>query len=268
MNPDFDLTGRAALVTGSTYGIGWSIATALARAGCDVMLNGRHPEPAAELVAELEALGVAAAFSQGDMARPDDNARVVAETFARFPAADILVNNAGSFFDTDFVEMTAARFDQTFALNVRGQFLTTQAFVKACLARDAAGGRVILMSSANALQSESGSVAYDASKGALAAMCRALAIELGPLGFTVNCLAPGLIYTPLTATWIDSRPEARRHYEQSAPLRRIGVGDEIGPAAVYLSARAGRYMTGQLMVIDGGLTAQQIPPAPGGIGCD
>lgn len=268
MNPDFDLTGRAALVTGSTYGIGWSIAEALARAGCAVMLNGRKPEPAPDLLAELAAFGVEAAFAQGDMAVPEDNERVVAETFARFPAADILVNNAGSFFDTDFVDMTVARFDQTFALNVRGQFLTTQAFVKACRARDDRGGRIVLMSSANALQSEAGSVAYDASKGALTAMCRALAIELGPLGFTVNCLAPGLIYTPLTARWIDAKPAARQHYEQSAPLGRIGESDEIGPAAVYLVAPAGRYMTGQVLVMDGGLTAQQIPPAPGGIGED
>ncbi len=268
MNPDFDLTGRAALVTGSTYGIGWAIAEALARAGCAVMLNGRRPEPAAELLGRLQALGVEAGFSQGDMSRPEDNRRVVAETFERFAGADILVNNAGSFFDTDFLDMTPERFDQTFALNVRGQFLTTQAFVKRCRARDDRGGRIVLMSSANALQSEPGSVAYDASKGALAAMCRALAIELGPLRFTVNCLAPGLIYTPLTAGWIDAKPEARRHYEQSAPLGRIGVADEIGPAAVYLAAPAGRYMTGQILVLDGGLTAQQIPPAPGGIGYD
>ena len=268
MNPDFDLTGRAALITGSTYGIGWSIAEALARAGCSVMLNGRKPEIAESLIAKLGEQGVEAGFVQADMSLPQDNQRAVDETFARFPQADILVTNAGSFFDTDFLDMTPQRFDQTFALNVRGQFLTTQAFVKACRARDDRGGRIVLMSSANALQSEEGSVAYDASKGALNAMGRALAIELGPLGFTVNTLAPGLIYTPLTAGWIDAKPAARKHYEDSAPLRRIGQPDEIGPAAVYLCAPAGRYMTGQVLVLDGGLTAQQIPPAPGGIGYD
>lgn len=262
MNPDFDLRGRAALVTGSTYGLGWSIAEALGRAGCDVMLNGRRAEPAAELVGRLQDLGVEAAFCQGDMSLPEDNQRVVDETMARFPGADILVNNAGSFFDTDFVNMTAERFDQTFALNVRGQFLTTQAYVRACQARDELGGRIVLMSSANGLQSEGGSVAYDASKGALTAMCRALAIDLGPLGFTVNCLAPGLIYTPLTARWLDVKPVARAYYEQSTPLRRIGVGDEVGPTAVFLAAPAGRYITGQVLVMDGGLTAQQIPPKP------
>ncbi|MCC7491533.1 MAG: SDR family oxidoreductase [Fimbriimonadaceae bacterium] len=262
-HPSFDLRGRAALITGSTYGLGWGLARALARAGCDVMLNGRRPDPVPPLLAELRGYDVAAEFVAGDMSQPADNAAVVAATFARFPQVDILVCNAGSFFDTDFLEMTAARFDQTFALNVRGQFLTTQAFVQACRQRDEQGGRVILMASANALQSEGGSVAYDASKGAIAAMTRALAIDLGPLGFTVNALAPGLIDTPLTS-WLAQRPAARAHYEQAAPLRRIGQIDEVGEAAVYLAGAAGRYVTGQLLVIDGGLTAQQIPPAPEG----
>ena len=178
-----------------------------------------------------------------------------------------VVNNAGSFFDVEFLELTAERIDQTFGLNVRGQLLTTQWFVKKCRERDDKGGRVISMASANAVQSEAGSVAYDASKGAIAAMCRALALDLGPLGFTVNALGPGLIRTPLTA-WLDEKPAARRHYEHCAPLGRVGEIDEIGPAAVFLAAEAGRYMTGQLLLLDGGLTAQQIPPAPGGIGWD
>lgn len=261
----FDLTGRAALVTGSTYGLGWGIAEALADAGCNVVLNGRQTDKAAELCATLESRGVRAAFVRGDMSLPEDNARVVAEAMEAFPNADILVNNAGSFFDVDFLEMTPDRFDQTFALNVRGQFLTSQAFVRACRERDERGGRIVLMASANAVQSESGSIAYDASKGALAAMGRAMALDLGKVGFTVNTLAPGLIRTPLTG-WIEEKPEARRHYEYCAPLGRIGVPEEIGPAAVYLVSEAGRYMTGQMLVLDGGLTAQQIPPAPGGIG--
>ena len=261
----FALTGRAAIVTGSTYGIGWSIAEALAEAGCAVVLNGRKPAQGEEKLAELRARGADAIFVPGDMAEVESNRDVIRRGLAAFPQADILVTNAGSFFDVDFVEMTPERFDQTFALNVRGQFFAAQEFVRHCRARDDRGGRIILMASANAVQSEQGSAAYDASKGAIAALARALACDLGQYGFTVNALGPGLIRTPLTG-WLNEKPEAARHYEYCAPLGRIGLPSEIGPAAVFLASDAGQYMTGQLLLLDGGLTAQQIPPAPGGIG--
>jgi NAD(P)-dependent dehydrogenase (short-subunit alcohol dehydrogenase family) len=246
--PQFDLTGRGALVTGSTQGIGYAIAQSLEQAGARVVYHGL--EVPAETVAHCLTM---------DLMQPDAPQKLMQAAFELQPELDILVCNAGGFFDVPFLEMDAARWEKTFALNVRASYFLVQAFAQK-LVEENRGGTVILMSSTNGLQAEGNSTAYDSSKGTLVMMTRTLAVELAPYNIRVNCLAPGLIRTPLTARWLDTEHEKRAHYEKNVPLGRIGLPQDCAGATVFLASEAAAYITGQVLVVDGGLTISQIGP--------
>jgi NAD(P)-dependent dehydrogenase (short-subunit alcohol dehydrogenase family) len=247
MKPIIDLSGRAALVTGSTQGIGRAIAEALREHGARVVYHGME--------ANVELKPCLAM----DLLQPESPTLLMEQAFAIAPELDIVVCNAGGFFDAPFLEMTPERWEKTFALNVYAAYFLVQSFARRLVAEQR-GGSVILVSSTNGLQGEANSTAYDSSKGALVMMTRTLAVNLAEYSIRVNCLAPGLIRTPLTEKWLDAKADKRAHYEKNIPLGRIGLAEDCAGAAAFLASDAATYITGQVMVIDGGLTASQIGP--------
>jgi NAD(P)-dependent dehydrogenase (short-subunit alcohol dehydrogenase family) len=246
----FSLAPSAALVTGSTQGIGHAIALGLQEAGASVVFHGLGSRP--------PSLAEGASFISGDLLVPDAPAALVTAAFDANPALDLLVCNAGSFFDVPFLDMAAEQWDRTMNLNVRATYFVVQAFARALVARQRRGS-VVIISSTNGIQSEPDSTAYDTAKGALVMMTRSLAHSLAPHAIRVNGLAPGLIHTPLTAGWLSGKqPELRSLYEKKILLGRIGEpGDCVG-AAVFLLSPAAAYITGQVLVVDGGLTVGQV----------
>jgi NAD(P)-dependent dehydrogenase (short-subunit alcohol dehydrogenase family) len=246
MNP-FSLEGRSALVTGSSQGIGLAIAVGLREAGARVILHGKTgPAPAAP---------AGAPFIELDLLDADGPARLVREAFARDDGLDLLVGNAGGFFDVPFLEMTVERWERTFALNVRANYFVAQAFARELVARGRPGA-IVATASTNGFQPEEDSSAYDTSKGATVMMIRTLAQSLAPHGIRVNGLAPGLINTPLNAGLLTD--EKRDHYRKKIVQGRIGTPEDCAGAVVFLLSPASRYITGQIIVVDGGLTLSQI----------
>jgi NAD(P)-dependent dehydrogenase (short-subunit alcohol dehydrogenase family) len=168
---------------------------------------------------------------------------------------DLMVCNAGSFFDVPFREMTPVLFERTINLNVRANYFLAQAFAREMAARNRPGA-MVLTSSTNGFHPEEDSTAYDTSKGGVVMLTRTLAISLASQHIRVNGLAPGLIKTPLTAGLLNS--DKQSHYEKKIVLGRLGEPDDCAGAAVFLLSPAARYITGQIIVVDGGLTLGQI----------
>lgn len=246
----FSLDGRAALVTGSSQGIGMAMAHWLHEAGAGVVCHGLTERPAT--------LPEWASYVSCDLCEPCAPAQLVETAFQLEPGLDTLICNAGSFFDLPFLEMTRERWDKTIQLNLASAFFTAQAFAKRLVAAKR-GGSIVITSSTNGFQAEADSCAYDASKGALVMLTKSLAVSLADHGIRVNGIAPGLIKTPLTAQWMESRDRTvLEHYEKKILLRRVGVPEDVAGAAVFLCSPAASYITGEIIVIDGGLTTGQI----------
>ena len=246
----FSLEGHAALVTGSSQGIGLAIARGLHDSGARVMHHG--------LAARPGDLPRDASYMQADLTDQDGPRRVIAEALRIEPALDILVCNAGSFFDAPVLEMNEAQWDKTMRLNLRAPFLCAQAFAQHRAALGG-GGCIVIVSSTNGLQAEADSVAYDTSKGGLVMMTRSLAVSLAPHGIRVNGIAPGLIRTPLTKTWLETRAhDLLKHYEKKIPLGRVGEAADCAGAVLFLCSTAASYITGEIIVIDGGLIISQV----------
>ena len=245
--PTFSLAGSTALITGSSQGIGYAIAQAIHGAGAQTILHGKDTI-APHLPPDSIYLPV-------DLLRPDGAAELVAAAFDARPGLDRLVCNAGSFFDVPFLEMTPVLFDQTMNLNVRANYFVAQAFAREMVARKRKGA-IVTTSSTNGFQPEDDSTAYDTSKGAMVMLTRTLAQSLAVHGIRVNGIAPGLIKTPLTAGLLGT--DRQRHYEKKILLGHLGEPDDCAGAAVFLLSPAAGYITGQIIVVDGGLTLSQI----------
>ncbi|MBX7211605.1 MAG: SDR family oxidoreductase [Verrucomicrobiaceae bacterium] len=246
----FSLEGRAALVTGSSQGIGLAVALGLHEAGARVVCHGLQERPA-ELPEYVS-------YVPCDLLDPSSPNALVERAFALQPALDILVCNAGSFFDLPPLEMTRERWDKTMQLNLTSTFFIVQAFAKR-LAAEKRSGSIVITSSTNGFQGEADSCAYDASKGALVMLIRSLAVSLADHGIRVNGIAPGLIRTPLTSTWMEPRAhDLLKHYEKKILLGKVGKPDDCAGAVVFLCSDAASYVTGEIIVIDGGLTVAQI----------
>jgi glucose 1-dehydrogenase len=242
------LSGRTVLVTGSSQGIGHGIASAAAEAGAQVICHGKD-QP-------LQPLPAGATFLLEDLVASGGPQRLVDRAFKQHPNLDLLVCNAGSFFDVPFLDMTGEIWDRTMNLNVRAAYFLIQAFAHRMVAL-ARPGAIVTVCSTNGFQPEENSTAYDCSKGAVVMMTRTLAQALAPYRIRVNGIAPGLIKTPLNS-WIDQDGGKVRHYEKKIFQGRIGTPADCAGPAVFLLSPASGYVTGQILIVDGGLTVGQI----------
>ncbi|MSU34888.1 MAG: SDR family oxidoreductase [Pedosphaera sp.] len=246
----FSLDEHAALVTGSSQGIGFAIASALREAGAQVVFHGLQWRP--------ETIPRDSSYVAADLMLPESPLRLMADAFRLQPNLDTLVCNAGSFFDTPFLEMTRELWERTVQLNVTAIYFIAQEFAKRLIAAKRSGS-IVITTSTNGFQAEADSTAYDTSKGALVMLIRSLAISLADHGIRVNGIAPGLIRTPLNSKWLESRSsDLMEHYNKKILLRRIGTPEDCAGAAVFLCSPAASYITGEIIVIDGGLTVGQI----------
>lgn len=260
-----DLKGHAALVTGSTKGVGRSIAEAYAQAGADVVIHGRAMSGEAQQVLDrCASAGVKASFVAADLSDP--TAPVVDRLFEAVIEVqgdiDILVNNAGQNFDTAFEKMTHERFEKTMRLNVFSAYFLTQAFARRWIERSVPG-RVLFIGSINGRLAEPACTAYDISKGAIEMMVRTLCVSLAPHNIRVNGLAPGLVRTAQTE-FLDEMPTLTDWMIQHTPNAQIPHSDVCGPGAVYLVSDAAEHVHGHMLMIDGGMSVWQQPPPPDG----
>ncbi|WP_164101818.1 SDR family NAD(P)-dependent oxidoreductase [Candidatus Laterigemmans baculatus] len=261
-NP-FSLAGRTALVTGGTQGVGAAICRSLAQAGADLVIHGlRDDEPAQQTLAACRDFGRRAELLVGDLLGPPQ--KTTSDLFERAlaiaPEIDTLVNNAGTFLDGDFLELSEETFDRTWRLNVTAGVFLTQAFARHRVAAGQ-GGRVLFTGSINGLLSEPEHVAYDTSKGAVAALVRSLCVELAPRKIRVNAIAPGLVRTPLTRI-VDDNAELAAWMELHTPNGQVPSADVCGPPAAFLLSDAAEHIHGQTLYVDGGMSAWQQPNMP------
>lgn len=237
----FDLTGKTALVTGASGGIGGAIAKALQAQGAKVAISGTNVE-------KLNALGAGFVVIAANLADKADVERLAAEAEAQLGQIDILVNNAGITKDGLFMRMKDEDFESVIAVNLTSAFVLTRAVVKGMFKRRS--GRIINISSVVGAAGNAGQANYCASKGGLVAMTKSLAQEAASRGITANCIAPGFISTPMTDVLNDAQKEA---INKSIPAGRMGSAEEIAAAAVFLAAEEAAYLTGQVVHVNGGM---------------
>ncbi len=251
----FDLTGQVALVTGGSRGLGLQIAEALGEAGAKIMLTSRKAADLEEAAAHLQARGIDARWIAADAAKPEDAQRVVAETMERLGQIDILVNNAGASWGAPAEEHPIEAWDKVMDLNIRSLFVFAQAVAKASMI-PRKSGRIINVASIAGLSGNSGvmkTIAYNTSKGAAVNFTRALAGEWGAYGITVNALAPGFFPSKMTKGLLAAVGEDKM--AAHAPLNRIGDDDDLKGAALLFASKAGKHITGQILAVDGGVSA-------------
>jgi len=254
------LQGKKALVTGSSSGIGLAAAQAYIRHGATVVLSSERALSDCPAVAELTQ-GERAHYVQADLSKPGEPERLVAAAWDKLNGLDVLVNNVGTYREPAFVDVSRRDFDFIFGLNVWSALAATQEFVRRGRAAKR-GGRILLTTSLNGSRSEPAHTLYDASKGAINALTRQLAIELAPDGFTTVAIAPGLVETPLTDMGLRSDPAVRQAILEQIPIRKIATVDDLALWYVFLASDAASYATGTIVTVDGGLDAQQMGLRP------
>jgi 3-oxoacyl-[acyl-carrier protein] reductase len=243
----FDLTGRNALVTGATGGIGEAIARALHKAGATVAVSGRQVDKLETLAGEL---GDRAHVLPCDLADRAKVGKLIDEATAKLGPVDILVNNAGLTKDNLFMVMKDDQWDDVIAVNLTSTFMLMRAAARAMMRAKTGYGRIINISSVSGIIGNPGQGNYAASKAGIIGMTKSLAREVASRGITANCIAPGFIKTAMTDALNDKQTE---EISKMIPAQRFGTPDDIAAGALYLASDSAQYVTGQTLHINGGM---------------
>ena len=244
----FGLQGRVAIVTGGSQGIGEACARRFAQEGAQVVIADLADERGRALAAELQARYVHC--DVGDKAQVD---ALVAEVMQAHGRIDVLVNNAGIFRAADFLDVTEADFDAVLRVNLKGAFLVGQAVARAMAA--AGRGAIVNMSSVNSVLAIPDIASYNVSKGGINQLTRAMALALADRGVRVNAVGPGTIATELAAKAVLTSEEAKNKIMMRTPMKRLGEPSEIADVVAFLASDASSYITGEIIMVDGGRMA-------------
>jgi 3-oxoacyl-[acyl-carrier protein] reductase len=251
-----DLAGKSAIVTGASRGIGLAISEFLGRQGMKVTMVSRSADQGAPAMAELQSAGIHCQWVTANLARLEDAQRVLDAAIDAFGAVDVLVNNAAAKGSKPFLQLAPDSYAASFEDNVRIVYGLSRAVARHLVERGA-GGAIVHMSSVGGQRAHWGTVGYDASKGAIESLTRAMAIELAPHNIRVNAVAPG---------WIPPRavfqrcPDLIRGKSKLIPAGRPGTCEDVAALVAFLASDAATYIVGQVIHIDGGLMAQLAPP--------
>jgi len=251
----FSLEGRVAVVTGGTSGIGRALSLGLADAGADVIASARRKEQVDKTAGEIEARGRKTLRLSSDVGERGTLETLLAAVLERFGKVDILVNCAGTIKRTPTLDMPEAEWTNILNTNLTGTLRASQVFGRHMLERGY--GRIINIASLNSFVALSEVAAYAASKAGVASLTRSLAVEWSKKGVTVNAVAPGVFRTDLNAQLLDSTPRGQELLMRT-PMGRFGKTEELVGATVYLASDAASFVTGQILVVDGGFLASGV----------
>jgi NAD(P)-dependent dehydrogenase (short-subunit alcohol dehydrogenase family) len=258
-NDVFDLTGRVAIVTGSSRGLGQQFARALANAGADLVLTSRNRERLLTLEAEIKALGRRAVSLELDVRDPHSIDQMAAAAEQAFGHIDILVNNAGTNVRKAAFEVTWEDWNLILDTNLRGSFFVAQAVARRMVPRGY--GRIINIGSVTSVNGYAGLAPYGASRGGVKQLTMSLADDWGKHGITVNCLAPGWFQTDQNKVLYEDR-EWVEYLSDRIPVKRPGRRGDLDAAVVFLATEASRYITGQILLVDGGISTGAVRALP------
>ncbi|NLE25658.1 MAG: 3-oxoacyl-ACP reductase FabG [Clostridiaceae bacterium] len=252
---DLGLKGRTALITGGSRGLGKAICMYLAQEGANIAINFKNNIEKANLLASeiQDRYGVSAITVQGSIYCEEDVKRIFREVTDKFPGMDILVNNAGICPVTMVKDMTLEEWDSVIQTNLTGTFLTCREMVNSLILRGMPGHIVNIASQAAFNGSRTGKSHYSASKGGVVSFTLSLAKEVAQYGIKVNAVAPGMMYTEMTADTLDKNME---RYKKEIPLGRIAEGEEVAKVVAFLASKASSYMTGTTVDVSGGITGR------------
>jgi NAD(P)-dependent dehydrogenase (short-subunit alcohol dehydrogenase family) len=259
-DPDlFDLTGRVAIVTGTSRGLGQVFATALARAGADLVLTSRKRDSLAQFEQQIKSIGRRAISVDLDVRDHDSIERMVTAADQVFGHLDILVNNAGCNIRKPALDVTWDDWNQILDTNLRGTFFVAQAAARRMIPHSY--GRIINVGSVTSVAGYAGLAPYGASRGGIRQLTMSLADDWGKHGITVNCLAPGWFRTEQNKVLYEDK-EWVEYLSDRIPLKRPGRPEDLESAVVFLAAESSRYVTGQTLLVDGGISTGAVRALP------